>query len=83
MTVAETPEVSQPGGFSQGETVVVPRTDVNIEEGDAPLIQIGGAVTLDQVVSVLNVLGSSPREMIALMEQLVNGGMLVAELKRL
>jgi flagellar P-ring protein precursor FlgI len=83
MTVAETPEVSQPGGFSQGETVVVPRTEVNIEEGDAPLIQIGGAVTLDQVVSVLNVLGSSPREMIALMEQLVNGGMLVAELKRL
>lgn len=83
MTVAETPEVSQPGGFSQGETVVVPRTDLSVDEGDAPLVQIGGAVTLDQVVNVLNVLGASPRDMIAIMESLVNGGLLVAELRRL
>jgi flagellar P-ring protein precursor FlgI len=83
LTIAETPEVSQPGGFSQGETVVVPRTDLRVEEGDAPLVQIGGAVTLEQVVSVLNVLGASPRDMIAIMESLVNGGLLVAELRRL
>ncbi|MEZ6014534.1 MAG: flagellar basal body P-ring protein FlgI [Planctomycetota bacterium] len=83
LRVAETPEVSQPSAFSQGETTVVPRTDLNVEEGNAPLVQIGGAVTLDQVVNVLNVLGASPRDMIAIMESLVNGGMLVAELRRL
>lgn len=83
LTIAETPEVSQPAGLSQGETVVVPRTDLRVDEGDAPLVQIGGAVSLDQVVSVLNVLGASPRDMIAIMESLVNGGLLVAELKRL
>ncbi len=83
LTIAETPEVSQPAGLSQGETVVVPRTDLLVEEGDAPLVQIGGAVTLEQVVSVLNVLGASPRDMIAIMESLVNGGLLIAELRRL
>ena len=83
LKVAETPEVSQPAGLSQGETVVVPRTDLSVEEGDSPLIQIGGAVTLDQVVNVLNVLGASPRDMIAIMDSLVQGGLLVAELRRL
>ncbi len=83
LTIAETPEVSQPTGLSQGETVVVPRTDLRVEEGDAPLVQIGGAVTLEQVVSVLNVLGASPRDMIAIMDSLVNAGLLVAELRRL
>ena len=83
LTIAETPEVSQPGALSQGETVVVPRTDLRVEEGDAPLVQVGGAVTLEQVVNVLNVLGASPRDMIAIMDMLVNAGLLVAELRRL
>jgi len=83
LTVAETAEVSQPGGFSQGETVVVPRTDLKLEERDAPLVEIGGAVTLEQVVKVLNILGATPRDMIMIMEMLVNSGLLVAELRRL
>lgn len=83
LKVAETPEVSQPGPYSNGETVTVPRTDISIDEGDAPLIQVGGAISLDQVVNVLNVLGASPRDMISILEAMVEGGLLVAELRRI
>ena len=44
---------------------------------------MGGATNLEEVVEVLNVLGATPRDMIAIMESLVSGGLLVAELKRM
>ena len=83
VTIAETPEVSQPAGFSSGVTTEVPRTNLNVVEGDAPLVLMGGATSLEEVVEVLNVLGATPRDMIAIMESLVSGGLLVAELKRM
>lgn len=83
VTIAETPEVSQPAGFSNGVTTEVPRTSLNVVEGDAPLVLMGGATNLEEVVEVLNVLGATPRDMIAIMESLVSGGLLVAELKRM
>ena len=83
VTIAETPEVSQPAGFSNGVTTEVPRTNLNVVEGDAPLVLMGGATSLEEVVEVLNVLGATPRDMIAIMESLVSGGLLVAELKRM
>jgi len=83
VTIAETPEVSQPAGFSNGVTTEVPRTNLGVVEGDAPLVLMGGATSLEEVVEVLNVLGATPRDMIAIMESLVSGGLLVAELKRM
>jgi flagellar P-ring protein precursor FlgI len=83
VTIAETPEVSQPAGFSNGVTTEVPRTNLNVVEGDAPLVLMGGATSLEEVVEVLNVLGATPRDMIAIMESLVSGGLLVADLKRM
>mgnify|MGYP002064178639 CR=1 FL=1 len=46
VTVGETPEVSQPGPFSDGETVELPRTDLLIEEEDRALTIVNGAVNL-------------------------------------
>jgi flagellar P-ring protein precursor FlgI len=83
VTIAETPEVSQPGPFSTGSTVEVPRTTLDVVEGDAPLVLMGGATKLEEVVEVLNVLGATPRDMIAIMESLVSGGLLIAELRRM
>lgn len=83
VTIAETPEVSQPGPFSNGSTVEVPRTTLDVVEGDAPLVLMGGATKLEEVVEVLNVLGATPRDMIAIMESLVSGGLLIAELRRM
>ena len=83
VTVAETPEVSQPGGLSQGETTEVPRTALNVEEEKASLVLLGGASSLEEVVSVLNVLGATPRDMVAILEAMLDGGLLIAELRRI
>jgi flagellar P-ring protein precursor FlgI len=80
VTIAETPEASQPGPLSQGKTEVLPRTSVLVEEEDRPLTIVNGAVTLQQVVEVLNVLGVSPRDMIQILQLMSQSGMLHAEI---
>ena len=79
VTIAETPEASQPGPLSNGETEVLPRTDLLIEEEDRALTIVNGAVTLQEVVEVLNVLGVSPRDMIDILQTMTQSGMLHAE----
>jgi flagellar P-ring protein precursor FlgI len=80
ITIAETPEASQPGPFSQGKTEVLPRTSLLLEEEDRPLTIVNGAVTLAEVVEVLNVLGVTPRDMIQILQLMAQSGMLHAEI---
>ena len=42
-----------------------------------------GAATLEEVVQVLNVLGASPRDMIDILTEMSESGMLVADLRRM
>lgn len=81
--IAETKEVSQPGPLSGGETVPVDRTDLEVTEGNEPLRLVPQAVTLNDVVTVLNSLGATPRDLIAIITALEEGGLLVAELERM
>jgi len=83
VTVAESPEVSQPGALSQGQTEPVSRTDLNVEEEQASMVLLGGASSLEEVVAVLNVLGATPRDMIAILEAMLDGGLLIADLRRI
>ncbi len=80
VTIAETPEASQPGPFSEGTTEVLPRTNVLVEEEDRPLSIVNGAVTLQEVVEVLNVLGVTPQDMIQILQSMVHAGMLHAQI---
>ncbi|MBK7878633.1 MAG: flagellar basal body P-ring protein FlgI [Planctomycetes bacterium] len=83
VTIAETPQVSQPGPLSNGQTKVVPRTDLNVSEENRPLVLVPGAATLQEVVDVLNVLGTTPRDLISILQAMQQGGMLVAEIRRM
>jgi flagellar P-ring protein precursor FlgI len=80
VTIAETAEASQPGPFSEGETRVLPRTELLLEEEDRALSIVNGAVTLQEVVEVLNVLGVTPRDMIQILQSMAQSGMLHAEI---
>ena len=79
----ETKEVNQPGPLSGGETVPVDRTDLEETEGNEPLRLVPQAVTLNDVVNVLNSLGATPRDLIAIITALEEGGLLIAELERM
>jgi flagellar P-ring protein precursor FlgI len=80
VTIAETPQVSQPGPLSDGRTVELPRSSLLLEEEDRALTIVNGAVTLQEVVEVLNVLGVTPRDMIQILQSMAQSGMLHADI---
>ncbi len=73
-------DVSQPNPLSPGQTAVVPRENVDVDEGSAQLVALDEGVTLDAVVRALNALGATPRDIIAIMQALKQSGALRAEL---
>lgn len=83
VSVAETAETSQPGGFSQGQTQTNDRTELKVEEEDNGLVLNPGAATLQEVVEVLNVLGTTPRDMITILQAMSQGGLLIADIQRM
>ncbi|PMR82072.1 flagellar biosynthesis protein FlgI [Halomonas urumqiensis] len=72
--------VSQPSPFGEGETVVVPDADIDIEQQEAYLRVVEGADLVD-VVNALNALGATPQDLMAILEALKASGSLRAELE--
>ncbi|HSP57384.1 MAG TPA: flagellar basal body P-ring protein FlgI [Halomonas sp.] len=72
--------VSQPSPFGEGETVVVPDTNIDIQQQDAYLRVVEGADLVD-VVNALNALGATPQDLMAILEALKASGSLRAELE--
>lgn len=80
--VTEAPQVSQPAPFSEGgNTEVVPRTAIDINEDDNKLLVLDGGVTLQSLVDALNALGVGPRDMIAILQAIKASGALQAEIE--
>ncbi len=79
--ISEDPQVSQPNPLSQGETVVVPRTGVDVLEDGTGLAVIRGGVPLKDLVDGLNTLGVTPRDMISILQALKAAGALQADIE--
>lgn len=80
LRIEEFPVVSQPNPFSDGETVVVPRTGVALGEEPGPgLALISSGTTLNDVIAGLNSLGVSARDMIDILKSIKAAGALHAE----
>jgi flagellar P-ring protein precursor FlgI len=79
--ITEEPQVSQPRPFSDGASVVVPRTNVAVDEQqDRRLGIVNGGVTLQELVNGLNALGIGPRDLIAILQAIKAAGALQAEI---
>jgi flagellar P-ring protein precursor FlgI len=79
--ITETPEVAQPAPLSDGETVVVPRTGITVEEGDQKMAILPRGVSLQELVAGLNALGVSPRDLISILQAIKAAGALQAEIE--
>jgi len=78
--IEEAPLVVQPNPFAAGETVVVPRTSVGLqEEPGIGLAEVPDGTTLSAVIQGLNALGVSPRDMIDILKSIKAAGALHAE----
>jgi len=78
--IRESAEVSQPLPFSGGQTVVVPETDIAVQEDNRKLKLVEGA-SLQELVQGLNALGATPRDLISVLRTLQSSGSLHAELE--
>ncbi|MDC7789516.1 flagellar basal body P-ring protein FlgI [Rhodoplanes sp. TEM] len=81
VTISESPEVSQPAPFSEGRTVVVPRTNVTANEDGHKLAVVREGVSLQQLVDGLNALGIGPRDLIAILQAIKAAGAIQADLE--
>lgn len=80
LRVQEAPLVAQPNPFAPGQTVVVPRTNVGIEEEPGiGLAVVPDGTSLSEVVAGLNALGVAPRDMIDILTSIKASGALHAE----
>ena len=80
ITVQEGEQVSQPGPFSQGQTVVTPQTDLEVREEQRRLMMVEGT-TLQELVDGLNAIGATPRDLISILRSLQAAGSLHAALE--
>ena len=81
--ITETPQVSQPAPFSAtGTTTTVPRTEINVEEGQGNKMSVvGSGVTLQELVNGLNALGIGPRDLISILQAVKAAGALQADIE--
>lgn len=79
--VRENPVVSQPNPFAEGETIVLPRTDIAVEQtGNENIALLEANTTLSQLIDGLNALGVRPQEMADIIRAMSAAGAIHAEL---
>ena len=82
ISVTETPEASQPAPLSDGKTVVLPRTNINIDDGSGKSLGVlSSGASLRTLVSGLNAMGVSPRDLITILQAIRTAGALQAEIE--
>jgi flagellar P-ring protein FlgI len=80
--VTETPQASQPGPFSNGTTQILPRTDIQIDDGKGnKMAVLNEGVSLQKLVDGLNALGVGPRDIISILQAIKAEGALQAEIQ--
>jgi flagellar P-ring protein FlgI len=80
ISVSEYPEASQPAPLSNGQTVVLPRSDVSVDEGKTGSLAMVQGASLKELVGALNSLGVTPRDLITILQALSTAGALQAEI---
>ena len=82
VTISSTPMVSQPNPLSTGgQTVVTEKTDIKISQDAGSLIQMDAAPQLSDLVRMLNGLGATPQDLLAILQAIKAAGAMNAELE--
>lgn len=80
VTITERTDVSQPMALSNGTTVQIQRSEIDLKTPDARMFKFDAGVTLDTIVDAVNRVGAAPGDLVAILEALKQAGALRAEL---
>lgn len=78
--IDEDPRVIQPAPFSRGDTVIEPNSTVSIAEAQNPAFLVPRGAALADIVRLINRLGITPGDLVAILQALKQAGALKAEL---
>jgi flagellar P-ring protein precursor FlgI len=81
VTISSEPQVSQPGAFSGGQTVVTQNTQVEVKKDPGKVVMLKGGASLAEVVKAMNAIGASPQDLLSILQALKAAGSLRAELE--
>jgi flagellar P-ring protein precursor FlgI len=83
LQIKEESQVSQPNPLAPrgAETVVVPKSEVNVREEKRQLILVPEGASIGEVVQGLNAIGVTPRDLISILQAIRQAGALQADLE--
>ncbi len=79
--VRTTFEVSQPNPLAQGETTTVPKVTVDAKEAKAQNVILSQGATVEDLVRALQAIGSTSRDIIAILQNMRAAGALSADIE--
>ena len=74
-------EVSQPAPLSGGQTAVTPQVNVTAKEDKARNVVLKQGASVEELVRALMAIGSTPRDVIAILQNLKSAGAIEADLE--
>jgi flagellar P-ring protein precursor FlgI len=80
ISIMTNPLVSQPGPLSRGRTVQANQATVDAKEKKGPVVALPATTTVEELVKALNLIGASPRDLIAILQAMKAAGAIDADL---
>lgn len=81
VVISSTPVISQPQPFSAGETVVAEISQIEINKDPGKIVPIPAGASLSDVVKALNAIGTTPQDLLAILQAMKAAGSLRADLE--
>ncbi|WP_434628701.1 flagellar basal body P-ring protein FlgI [Chromobacterium sp. CV08] len=78
--ISESSQVSQPGPFSNGDTKVVPESNVQVEQGRGRMFKWPAGASLRAIIDTVNRTGATPDDVMAILQALDQAGAIDGEL---
>jgi flagellar P-ring protein FlgI len=80
VVISESSAVSQPGPLSKGSTQVTPQSKVSVDQGSGQMFHWPAGARLQTIIDVVNSLGASPDDIMAILQALDQAGAIEGEL---
>ncbi|HEX2661165.1 MAG TPA: flagellar basal body P-ring protein FlgI [Polyangia bacterium] len=81
ISIQATPVVFQPNAFSQGKTAQTKQAQIDAKEKEKPVVALPATTSVEDLTKALNLLGASPRDLIAILQAMKAAGALDADLE--
>ncbi len=81
INIKENAQVSQPGAFSGGQTAITNQPEISAKEEGGELMVLKAGASRGELVSALNAVGVTPRDLISIIQSIKSAGALQADLE--